>query len=82
MNEFEDLMFSDSSTVVDVGPTTDYDPITPTPIMLMDVGPEPRKPVCQTTGCPCQQGCINEGFCDQDYMLFHERPHIWQGDYA
>lgn len=67
---------------VDVRPSTDYDPITPTPIMLMDVGPEPPKPICQTLKCPHVDACVYEGFCNQDYMLYFERPHIWQGDYA
>lgn len=65
---------------VDVRPPTDFDPITPTPIMLMNVGPERTEPVCRTLGCNLD--CWNEGYCDDEYMLYHERPHIWQGDYA
>lgn len=62
----------------------DYDPINPTPIMLMAVGSEPPQPVCRTLGCPHSggHGCIYQGFCDDDFMLWHERPHIWQGDYS
>lgn len=63
-------------------PVVDFDPITPTPIMLMQVGPEMLQPVCRALGCPHVDACINEGFCDDDYMLYHQRPHIWLGDYA
>lgn len=72
----------DPSPFVDILPIVDFDPITPTPIILMNVGPERPEPVCQILGCPNVGACINEGFCDDEYMLFHERPHIWQGDYA
>lgn len=86
MPELESFMFGDPSTAfdaVDVVPPTDYDPINPTPIMLMSIGPEPPKPVCATLKCPHGvTGCIEQGFCDDEYMLWHERPHIWQGDYA
>lgn len=79
MLDFGELAFNDP---IDAGPPTDYDPINPTPIMLMATGPERPEPVCRTLKCPHVDACVNEGFCDDEYMLYHERPHIWQGDYA
>lgn len=72
----------DTFEAIDVRPPTDYDPINPTPIALMDVGPEPPKPVCESLGCEHMDACVYEGYCDDAYMIWHQRPHIWQGDYA